>query len=450
MIENLIETIESEPHLNELKTNICKCVRLSEYVYASLKLGLAIAVIILQNELNEAGKADDEYDYICPICGSKLNSKGLKSRTITSLIGKLRWKRRILRCPRGCKIGQIAPFDEELDIKPYQIYSVELIKMACLLAVFVPYEISSKILKQLTGVSICANTIWNWVQNKGRDVMNKVQEELNRMESGEMPVPEKIDQSISDLPMVIGADGVFVPFRPQEESPKGKTVWYEVKIGIIGRIAKRLNSKGKEVSFIARKRLVALLGDINKFKPLLKLLSIKEGVTTARQVAWISDGGKGFWGVYNELFSKVAQGILDFYHASQNIWKASKAWLDGRTKEAQNWFIEARKKLKKGKVTEIIKELRDEVKENKKLSDETLEEMEKVSKYLEQHVEHMAYNCYKKSGLPIGSGIVESACKWLIQQRFKGVGMRWSVEGFNSLLYLRLAWVNENYDDVFG
>jgi hypothetical protein len=137
-----------------------------------------------------------------------------------------------------------------MDIKPYQIYSVELIKMSCLLAVFVPYEISSKILKQLIGVSICANTIWNWVQNKGRDVMNKVQEELNRLESGEMRVPEKIDQTISDLPMVIGADGVFVPFRPQEESPKGKTVWYEVKIGIIGRIGKRLNSKGKEVSFL--------------------------------------------------------------------------------------------------------------------------------------------------------------------------------------------------------
>jgi hypothetical protein len=43
------------------------------------------------------------------------------------------------------------------------------------------------------------------------------------------------------------------------------------------------------------------------------------------------------------------------------------------------------------------------VKENKKLSDGTLEEMEKVSKNLEQHVEHMAYNCYKKSGLPMGT-----------------------------------------------
>ena len=223
-----------------------------------------------------------------------------------------------------------------------------------------------------------------------------------------------------------------------------------MKIGIIGRIGKRLNSKGKQISFIARKRLVAILGDINKFKPLLMLLSIKEGIKTAKQVAWISDGGKGFWGVYYELFSKVAQGILDYYHASQNIWKATKSWLDGRTTKAQNWFTEARKKLKIGKVTEIITELRNEVKENGTLSNETSEEMEKVSRYLEQHVEHMDYNIYKNSGLPIGSGIVESACKWLIQQRFKGVGMRWSVEGFNNLLYLRLAWVNEDFDNVFG
>ncbi|MCP4105329.1 MAG: ISKra4 family transposase, partial [Desulfobacteraceae bacterium] len=55
----------------------------------------------------------------------------------------------------------------------------------------------------------------------------------------------------------------------------------------------------------------------------------------------------------------------------------------------------------------------------------------------------------KDLGLPIGSGMVESACKWLIQQRFKGVGMRWSEEGFNNLLHLRLAWVNKTYDELF-
>jgi len=47
------------------------------------------------------------------------------------------------------------------------------------------------------------------------------------------------------------------------------------------------------------------------------------------------------------------------------------------------------------------------------------------------------------------SGIVESACKWLIQQRFKGVGMRWSEDGFNHLLHLRLDWVNGRFDSSF-
>ena len=33
--------------------------------------------------------------------------------------------------------------------------------------------------------------------------------------------------------MAIGADGVMVPFRPNGGSPEGKTVWREVKIGIV-------------------------------------------------------------------------------------------------------------------------------------------------------------------------------------------------------------------------
>ena len=45
--------------------------------------------------------------------------------------------------------------------------------------------------------------------------------------------------------------------------------------------------------------------------------------------------------------------------------------------------------------------------------------------------------------------MVESACKWLIQQRFKGVGMRWSEAGFNHLLHLRLAWVNGSFEALF-
>jgi hypothetical protein len=53
-------------------------------------------------------------------------------------------------------------------------------------------------------------------------------------------------------------------------------------------------------------------------------------------------------------------------------------------------------------------------------------------------------------GLPIGSGMVESACKWLITQRFKGTGMIWSEAGVNALLSLRVAWVNQRFDPLFS
>jgi hypothetical protein len=69
--------------------------------------------------------------------------------------------------------------------------------------------------------------------------------------------------------------------------------------------------------------------------------------------------------------------------------------------------------------------------------------------YLERHREHIDSAPYKDWGLPIGSGMVESAGKWLIQQRFKGVGMRWSEDGFNHLLHRRLAWGNGRFDALF-
>jgi hypothetical protein len=73
----------------------------------------------------------------------------------------------------------------------------------------------------------------------------------------------------------------------------------------------------------------------------------------------------------------------------------------------------------------------------------------KLYHYLNGHRDHIDYARYEELGLPLGSGMVESACQWLIQQRFKGVGMRWSEEGFHHLLHLRLAWVNGTFEELF-
>ncbi len=240
----------------------------------------------------------------------------------------------------------------------------------------------------------------------------------------------------------------MVPFRPDGGNPEGKTAWREVKVGIVARMGRRINKKGKEVSVMVRRRVVAVLGKVCEFKPVLWQMAVEEGICRCKTAVWLSDGGKGFWRIFREQFSEHAIGILDYYHAVQNVWKGAKVWLDGRTKKAGLWFKRVRKRVRNNETEGVTKELR-AVLATSELTSESRKALEKLVNYLENHIDHMNYADYKKLGLPIGSGIVESTCKWLIQQRFKGVGMRLSENGFVLLCSLRVAWVNESFHELF-
>jgi len=248
-----------------------------------------------------------------------------------SLLGKIEWKRKVGRCPNGCKIGQYAPLDERLGLVKNQRASNELRYSGCMLAVFMPYSISSCILKALTGIDVCPKTIWNWCQVFGKKVEEKIKCEILLLESKIGLAVEKISDKFLALPLVIGADGVFIPMRPKEKSPNGKIEWKEVKIGIFARMKTYIAKDGEKKSRIVHKRLVAVRTEKKQFNNMMKLEAHKQQVQNTKTVAWISDGGKGFWTICRNLFPHII-GILDFYHAAQYLWKFAKHWLDGRTK----------------------------------------------------------------------------------------------------------------------
>ena len=192
-----------------------------------------------------------------------------------------------------------------------------------------------------------------------------------------------------------------------------------------------------------------MLGTIDDLAPRLWLEAVRQGVRTAVRVVWLSDGGRGLWSVFQRLFQAVGvTAILDFYHAAQNLYKGASAWLDGRTRACQQWFADLRHRLRHGHEQHVLAELA-ALLEATHLSESARQTLTNVYTYLKTHEDHIHYEHFKAAGLPIGSGLVESACKWLIQQRFKGVGMRWSEAGFNHLLHLRLAWVNQRFDSFF-
>jgi len=442
----LKEVTRNNSELQELKSELDKAVTLKALALTGFMLGMATAALIIEETL--ADRAHNKIDRPeCPKCKAYLESKGWLPRTVMTVIGYITWKRKVWRCPNGCRIGQTATYDSELGLKPNQRIGDDIKQIACVLAVFLPFNIAASLLKALLGIEVSPSAIWNWVQYAGKEAMTRLEKELTELKD-RVPAVEETEAGIDLLPLIIGGDGVMVPFRPDGGNPEGKRVWKEVKIGILARLGTRINRKGKKVSMLVRKRVTAVLGDIEDFKARMWLASLKEGILEAKVVVWLSDGGRGFWGVYYDLFANHSKGILDFYHAAQNLWKGARSWFDGRTVKARKWFECARKRLRLGRARGVVNEINAEL-NSESLPDSVRNSLENLVNYLEKHKGHTDYDRYKELGLPIGSGMVESACKWLIQQRFKCVGMRWSENGFNNLLHLRLAWVNKIYDELF-
>jgi len=431
-----------DPSFQELIEAIVTSSTLTVLIMSAWRLANALAVRLVEEVLFERSQIATQWPE-CPKCGARLHSKGFVPRQIKSLIGVIHWKRRVGRCPYGCEIGQIAPLDKELGLVSHQRTSIELQRLGCLLAIFVPFETVSVLLSCLTGVQVSCVSIWHWVQSAGQKAMDRLKRELDDLSSGQLPQLETLEEAISLLPLLMGSDGVMVPFRPS--SGKGSTIWREVKVAVLARLGFRKKSNAPQ---LYQRRLVAVLGDVDALRPRLWLEALRQGVLTASQVVWLSDGGTGFWGIYTACFAFYAIGILDFYHAAQNLWKGAQAWLDGRSKKARQWFASARHRLRHGEEQMVLKDILAALKLGG-LTETAQKTLRNLYEYLNTHKHHIKYEKYKELGLPIGSGMVESACKWLIQQRFKGVGMRWSEDGFNHLLHLRLAWVNGRFDQLF-
>lgn len=61
----------------------------------------------------------------------------------------------------------------------------------------------------------------------------------------------------------------------------------------------------------------------------------------------------------------------------------------------------------------------------------------------------MNYASYRKSHVPIGSGVTEAACKTVVKQRLCGSGMKWKHSGADDVLTLRAITRSDGAWDAF-
>ena len=76
-----------------------------------------------------------------------------------------------------------------------------------------------------------------------------------------------------------------------------------------------------------------------------------------------------------------------------------------------------------------------------------LTDMDRAVTYLTNNRAHMRYDKALAAGWPIATGMIEGACRFVIEDRFGITGARWSPSGAEVILKLRAVVVNGDLDD---
>jgi hypothetical protein len=195
-----------------------------------------------------------------------------------------------------------------------------------------------------------------------------------------------------------------------------------------------------------RLRADLLLGKVSLFLWLADELCRRNPEGT-KSVVFLSDGERALHDRQGEYLPEGVTCILDLLHVMERLWKV--AWClfeEGKQKaEAEKWVEDRLRMLLDGKVGYVIGGLRQTL-TKRKLRGSRRKTMREVIGYFDRNRSRMRYDEYLAAGYPIGSGVIEGACRHLVKDRMERAGMRWQPDGAQAMLDLRATYLNGEWD----
>ena len=191
------------------------------------------------------------------------------------------------------------------------------------------------------------------------------------------------------------------------------------------------------------------------FTSLLKAILQSRGSKFSR-IVYVSDAGKietAYWKkVLRCLFVDGKRiriyRVVDYYHASQRLTTIADSLLLTAA-QRQKWLSRVRKLLLQpggwGRVMRSIASM----KEIYGIEPAKNDAFETAKRYLHRYRRFMNYAETRSHGSPIGSGIVESACKQIVTERLKLSGMRWTHAGAAQIMTLRSILLSQTWDATY-
>jgi len=142
--------------------------------------------------------------------------------------------------------------------------------------------------------------------------------------------------------------------------------------------------------------------------------------------------------------------LIDYIHVSGYIGKAAAALHPGDPAAAGQWADGQLLRVLHGRAKAVAATLASVAAKTRK-SPRTrhldLADTDKAVTYLNNNHQHMKYDKALASGWPIATGMIEGACRFVIEDRFGITGARWSPDGAEVILKIRAVVVNGDLDD---
>lgn len=286
-------------------------------------------------------------------------------------------------------------------------------------------------LRHLKGVQVAAATARRHTEADGAHYAGLQDAAARRVVADPPPAPR------GPAVQQVSVDGAMAPLVDGS--------WREVRTLAIGTVVPGRQPgmiRCEEMSYYSR------LADAATFITLAAGEAHRRGVETAGTVAGVVDGAD-WCQQFFDAHRPDAIRILDFPHSAQRLSEVAAAvW--GTQAVGQVWAAEQRAELRDGEPERVLAAIR--AAPLAAASDPATAQrvQDDVLGYLEPRLGQLRYAAFRAQGLPIGSGIVESANKLVVEARLKGAGRRWAEANVNPLVALRGALGSGRWDEAWA
>ena len=140
--------------------------------------------------------------------------------------------------------------------------------------------------------------------------------------------------------------------------------------------------------------------------------------------------------------------ILDIVHVIEYLWKAALVFCDEGTPEAEEWVTERLLRILQGDSSLVAAGIRRSA-TRRGLRTKARENADKCADYLLKYKGYMRYDEYLAKGFPIATGVIEGACRYLVNDRLGITGARWGLDSAEAVLRLRSLRSSGHFDDYW-